>query len=122
LLTYAANPTNILRNPCREMIKSIPSVWDETIVLPPSEIGEVAVFARRKGHTWFLALMNGTAAKNVKIPLSFLGEGEYRALLVRDDRENTAAVTIENTTLKRGDALAIELREGGGFSARFTRK
>jgi alpha-glucosidase len=122
LLTYAAHPTNILRNPCCEMIKSIPSVWDETLVLPPSEIGEVAVFARRKGHTWFLALMNGTAAKNVKIPLSFLGEGEYRALLVRDHRENAAAVTIENTTLKRGDSLAIELRKGGGFSARFTRK
>ena len=46
LLVYAAHPRNILANPSVDMIKSIPSVWDETIVLPPSEIGEIAVFAR----------------------------------------------------------------------------
>src|SRR5262249_47035120 len=55
LLTYAAHPANMLANPCADMIKSIPSFWDETVVLPPSEIGEVAVFARRRGETWFLA-------------------------------------------------------------------
>jgi hypothetical protein len=32
-----------------EPIKSIPSTWDETHVLPFSEIGEVAAFARRHG-------------------------------------------------------------------------
>ena len=47
LLVYAAHPRSILSNPAVDMIKSIPSVWDETIVLPPSEIGEIAVFARR---------------------------------------------------------------------------
>ena len=35
LLTYGAHPTNLLANPAVEMIKSIPPVWDETIVLPP---------------------------------------------------------------------------------------
>src|SRR6185436_10045375 len=59
LLTYAANPYAILTNPCVDMIKSIPAVWDETNVLPGSEIGEVAIFARRTGTTWFLAVMNG---------------------------------------------------------------
>jgi alpha-glucosidase len=49
LLLYAAHPQKTLDNPCAEMIKSIPSVWDETIVLPGSEIGEVAALARRKG-------------------------------------------------------------------------
>jgi alpha-glucosidase len=122
LLTYAAHPANILANPCCEMIKSIPSVWDETIVLPPSEIGEVAVFARRRGNTWFVAAMNGTTARKVRIPLTFLGEGDYRALLVRDDSENAAAVRIENATLKRGDSLVLDLREGGGFVGRFTRE
>src|SRR5205823_10890599 len=59
LLTYGANPAKMLTNACVEMIRSIPSVWDETIVLPPSEIGEIAVFARRQGSIWFLAIMNG---------------------------------------------------------------
>jgi len=31
LMTYAAHPKNILVNPGVEMIKSIPSIWDETI-------------------------------------------------------------------------------------------
>jgi alpha-glucosidase len=44
VLIYAAHPKNILANPAAELIKSIPSVWDETIALPPCEIGEVAAF------------------------------------------------------------------------------
>jgi alpha-glucosidase len=122
LLTYAAHPQKILENPGVEMIESIPSVWDETVVLPISEIGELAAFARRSGDSWFLAILNGPAARNLRIPLSFLGEGEYRALLLRDSPDDTAAVQLEHTTLKRGDRLAIDLREGGGFIARFTAK
>jgi alpha-glucosidase len=121
LLTYAANPANILANPACDVIKSIPATWDETVVLPPSEIGEVAVFARRKGDVWFLAVMNGPAARSVKAPLSFLGDGEYAATLVHDAKDDAAAVTVEKATLKRGDSLSIDLREGGGFLARFTK-
>jgi alpha-glucosidase len=72
LLTYGARPTNILSNPAVDMIKSIPSVWDETIVLPCSAIGEVAAFARRNGTTWFLAVLNGPEKRKVDIPLAFL--------------------------------------------------
>ena len=120
LLTYAAHPKTILEHPGAEMMKSIPSVWDETIVLPVSEIGEVAAYARRSDDKWFLAIMNGLTARKLNIPLSFLDEGEYSALLVRDS-EDAAAVETENTTLRRSDSLAIDLLEGGGFVARFSR-
>ncbi len=66
VITYAANPANILANPCAGMIKSIPSVWDETIVLPPSEIGDLAIYAQRKGTTWFLSVINGIQPKTCK--------------------------------------------------------
>jgi alpha-glucosidase len=111
----------MLENPCAPMIKSIPAVWDETIVLPVSEIGELAAFARRSGETWFLAILNGPAAKTVNIPLSFLGKDDYRAMLIRDNKDNAAAVETENTTLKSRDSLAIEMPAGGGFIARFSR-
>ncbi|HXI62394.1 MAG TPA: glycoside hydrolase family 97 catalytic domain-containing protein, partial [Pyrinomonadaceae bacterium] len=39
LMIYGAHPQHILDNPAAELIKTIPSVWDETIVLPQSEIG-----------------------------------------------------------------------------------
>jgi alpha-glucosidase len=120
LLTYAASPEHILSNPCAEMIESIPAVWDETIVLPPSEIGELAVFARRKGKTWFLAVLNGTKTKHVSIPLSFLGTTAYKATLIRDDKSNSAAVKIEHKTLKQQDKIELDLGEGGGFIGRFS--
>lgn len=121
LLTYAAHPKTILEHPGTEMMESIPSVWDETIVLPVSEIGEVAALARRSDDTWFLAIMNGLTARSLNIPLSFLDEGEHRALLVRDSKDDAAAVEIENTTLRRSNSLAIDMLAGGGFIARFSR-
>ncbi len=121
LLTIVAHPQKILDHPAVDMIKSIPAVWDETIVLPGSEIGELAVFARRTGRTWFLAVMCGPNAQVIRVPLSFLGEGQYNALLVRDNKEDDAAVVLENRTVRRGETLKIEMVNGGGFVGRFTR-
>jgi alpha-glucosidase len=120
LLVFAAHPANILANPTAEMVKSIPSVWDQTMVLPVSQIGDVAAFARRKGDTWFLAVNNGPVAKTVHVDLSFLGQGSYKSMLLRDTGE-AAAVKIEHLTLRQNDALYIDLRSGGGFVGRFTR-
>ena len=121
LLTIAAHPQSILDNPAVEVIKSIPAVWDETIVLPGSSIGELAVFARRTGEVWFLAVMYGAEAKTIRVPLSFLGDGQYNALLVRDNKENAAAVVLKDRTVRRGDTLTTEMISGGGFVGRFTR-
>ena len=121
VLIYGAHPRNILENPAAELIKSIPSVWNETIALPPCEIGELAAFARRRGSTWFLAIMNGPTGKNLSLPLSFLGSGEYQAMLVRDLPNEPAAVKIEKMAAKSRDSLVIELRPGGGFIGRFMR-
>ena len=90
-------------------------------MLPVSEIGEVAAFARRKGDTWFLAIINGPTQKTIHVDLSFLGNGKYQAMVIRDQRDNPAAETIENTTLSRSDSFAIDLRPAGGFIARFSK-
>jgi alpha-glucosidase len=68
------------------------------------------------------AVLNGPSGRTLKIPLSFLGRGKYRALLVRDRKDDSAALQVENATLGLGDSLTIELRAGGGFIARFTRE
>jgi alpha-glucosidase len=120
LLTIAANPQTILSNPAVHMIKSVPPVWDETIVLPDSEIGELAAYARRKGSIWFLAVMDGPQPKTLRVPLSFLGEGEYKAMLVRDNPSDDGAVEMENAIRRRTDSLDISLRGGGGLLARFS--
>jgi alpha-glucosidase len=121
LLTYGAHPKTLMDHPAVEMIKSIPATWDETVVLPPSEIGEVALFARRKGDAWYLAVLNGPAARTVKVPLTFLGNGKYLALEVRDNRTDPAAVYVEKAAANRDGSVTLELPAGGGFVGRYTR-
>jgi hypothetical protein len=55
------------------------------------------------------------------VPLTFLGSAEYRALVVRDERDNSAAVQIETAQMKGDKILTIELT-GGGDSSRGLRK
>ncbi|MGA2267281.1 MAG: glycoside hydrolase family 97 N-terminal domain-containing protein [Bryobacteraceae bacterium] len=119
-LVFAAHPANILANPAVDVIKSIPSTWDETVVLPVSQIGDVAAFARRKGDTWFLAVNNGPVGKTVRVDLTFLKQGSWVSTLVRDQPE-ADSVKIEHLTLRPADSLYISMRSGGGFVGRFTR-
>ncbi len=122
VITYASTPAHILENPCAEMIKSIPSVWDETIVLSPSEIGELAIYAQRKGSVWFLSIVNGLQPRKVKIPVSFLGAGDYNTLVLHDDEDNPASAIVINGSANQNDIINISLGEGGGFMTRFTLK
>jgi alpha-glucosidase len=121
LLTMAANPQAVFDNPAANVIKSIPAVWDETIVLPGSQIGELAIFTRRTGQTWFLAVMCGPQAKTIQAPLSFLGDGQYKASLVSDDKDKADAVVLEDKAVQRFDSLTIEMTNGGGFVGRFSK-
>ena len=139
LLVYAGDPGDMLKHPAVEVIKQIPSVFDQTIVLEPSEIGEVAVFARRTGNKWFLAALNGAAARTITVNLSFLDnkrEDRYMVTLVRDNLPtetvasfNAKRVTfgaskgalVNTLTLNQlaGDKLIVELLPAGGFVAVF---
>lgn len=121
MLTIAAHPKSVLDNPAVDVIKSIKPVWDETIVLPESKIGDLSVFARRSGDMWILAVMSAGPERTIRVPLSFLGDGSYKASLVRDNKENSGAVVLDNQTLQRNDTLTIEMVSGGGFVGRFTK-
>jgi alpha-glucosidase len=122
LLTISAHPQSILDNPAVDVIKSIPPVWDQTIVLPQSRIGELVVVARKTGTTWFLAVMNGGKARALSIPTDFLSPGAYAATFVRDNLTDDAAESIDHAVTRRGESVAVALRDGGGFVARFERK
>lgn len=122
VMILGANPKSILENTAVDMIKSIPSVWDETIALPCSEIGEIVAFARRKGDTWFLTVLNGPTERTLQIPLSFLEKGSwYNALIVCDRLLDPAAVKREKAYTRNTDSLPIKMRAGGGYIARFTK-
>lgn len=87
LMVIAENPEMLLRDPAAkpalDVLKAIPTTWDETRVLPQSRIGELAILARRKGDDWFLAILAGDKpASLAKLDLSFLGNAPYQATMI----------------------------------------
>ncbi|OMP77392.1 glycoside hydrolase family 97 protein [[Flexibacter] sp. ATCC 35208] len=105
-----------LDSPMFDLFQTIPTTWDETRVLPCTQMGEVVAFARRKGDTWWIGIMNGTTEREVKIPLSFLSK-KTKATLVYDTLTNTS-INRETKFLSPKDVLTIRLAPGGGFTAK----
>jgi len=121
LLTYAAHPQALLDNPAVEIIKAIPSTWDQTIVLPISRIGRLAAFARRKGDNWFLGVLNGPKSCTVTVDLGFLEDGPYEATIVSDRLDEPAGLQVTRGQVDKARPLQIHLADGGGYVAMFMR-
>lgn len=105
-----------------EFMRKIPSVWDETRVLPGSEISRLAAFARRNGETWYVAIINGDAGNGKEYPLAltFLGPGNYTATLYQDDPAKADAIQVgPNPPVTAAATIAVKMRPGGGFVAVF---
>jgi len=117
-LCLGADPKTILNNPCKSIIQSIPPTWDETIVLPQSKIGELVLFARRKGTSWFIAAMNGVnETKTIAVDLSFL-KGNYILSSVKDDKEKQANTILGDEKINSKTTLTITLNANGGYMGR----
>lgn len=120
-LCYGVDPEQLLANPACDMVKSIPAVWDETIVLPGSEIGQMALFARRKGDVWFVAgISNSAAGAQAVVDLTFLGDGGYRCDMLSDDPASQQALKQHTSETTQAGELSVGLNVGGGFVARLT--
>lgn len=117
LLVFSEDPQTILSSPFVSLIRNIPATWDETIVLPQSDVGKVASLARRKGTRWMVGVMNGTTAvSSATINLSFLAAGKnYQAKMIRDN-----ATAFETRSVTSASTIQISLAAAGGFVAEFT--
>jgi alpha-glucosidase len=113
-LCYADHPQYYLTNSAVDVLKAIPATWDETIVLPGSEIGKCAAFARRSGKQWFIGVINGGQATPLNIPLDFLGRGKYKMIQLGDAPDRDDAWQREEKIVRRGDSVHLVLRPGGG--------
>jgi len=106
-----------LESPMLDLFQEIPTTWDETKVLSCTEIGEVVAFARCKGETWWIGVMNGAKEREIKIPLDFLTK-ETNATLIYDDKHINTSIERKEQALSPKDTLTIELIPGGGFVGR----
>jgi alpha-glucosidase len=116
------NPTIYMREKeSTDFIAAVPTTFDETVALD-GKVGEYVSIARRKGSTWFAGAMTNWDAREIKVDLSFLGEGKYKAILFEDganaDRDGTD-YTRKVITITSKDHLDIQMASGGGWAARF---
>jgi alpha-glucosidase len=106
-----------------EFIKIVPASWDETRVIA-GDIGQYIVVARRHGQDWYIGAMTNEQPRELRVPLDFLGRGDYRLTLYADGLKSSDVVTIEGTISggKLGDAnsLGLKLASGGGSAIRIT--
>jgi alpha-glucosidase len=108
--------------PSFQFIRDVPASWDETRALQgfPSE---TVTIARRKGRGWYVGSITNWTARDVTLPLTFLGSGTYTAQIYEDapdaDR-NPQHVVITTRAVTSSDTLALRLAAGGGCAIRFT--
>ena len=112
-------PSNYEREKeCTEFISTIPTVWEETIVLD-GKMGDYIITARRKGDTWYIGGLTDWEARDLEVDLSFLGEKTYNGKLFKDG-VNAERIgrdyKTESIQAKKGDKIKIHLASGGGFA------
>lgn len=81
---------------------------------------------RRSGSEWRIAAMNGTAARTVTIPLSFLSEGRHEVTIYEDDPQASTTTHVavrkqivncrstRNRQIHRPSSITLNLQPSGG--------
>ena len=109
-------------NPGVEFLDKVPTVWDETRVLN-GEPAQYISIARQHGDTWYLGSMTNWDARDLELPLNFLGKSEYEAQIFSDGPDADTigtSLSINTRRVKAGDKLNVHLAPGGGVAVIFT--
>ncbi len=100
----------------KQFLKTVPVVWDSTILLQGYP-GKECVIARRANNAWYIGGINGTdQSAKWEIDLSRLGKNDFAASIITD---GATAKEFESstTTIKSGDKMVVEVLPAGGFVA-----
>jgi len=104
-----------------DFLKGLPTVWDETRGLA-GEVGKYVVEVRRKGKNWYLAAISDRNARELPVPLKFLGAGDWKATLwedALDSDQNAEHLVKTQRTVHPSDTLQLKLAPSGGAVAIF---
>jgi alpha-glucosidase len=95
-----------------DFVKAVPTVWDETRFLD-GEIDDFVAVARRKGKDWYIGVMGTEEARQVSLPLAFLGDAKFKAKVYEDGATPT---TLNESTrdVTKADTLTLKLAPSGG--------
>ncbi len=103
-----------------QFIKDVPATWDETRALNGVP-GEYVTIARRSARDWFVGSMCNWTPRDLTVPLTFLPEGRFEAVIYSDGADadrSPKQVRIETRRVKKADILKLHLAPGGGCAIR----
>jgi len=99
-----------------DFIRAAPAVWDETSVVG-GKPGDYISVARRHGREWFVGSITGSRAREVDLPLEFLGRGEFVAEIYSDGSGPSETVR-EEKRVSAGTLLHVKMAASGGQAVR----
>jgi len=95
-----------------DFIKAVPATWEETRALG-GEVGQYVAIARKQRNEWFLGAITNWTARDLDVPLAFLGPGNFTADIYADGQAS------ETRPVTAATALHLKLASGGGVAIRF---
>jgi alpha-glucosidase len=116
LVMVSDYPEAYAGQPGLEFIEKVPVVWDETKVVGGEPAKFVAV-ARRSGDSWYVGAMTNCDARDIEVPLSFLGAGEYEAKIFADGPEaetDGTSLSVSAIRISANKKMTLHLAPGGG--------
>lgn len=104
-----------------DFLKKVPVCWDETRVID-AEIGEYAIFARKKDNVWYIGGQTNENEKSISIKLDFLQNNEYYAEIYYDSDSTDwlnypEKIEIGQYKISSSDSIIITIAKCGGFAA-----
>lgn len=73
--------------------------------------------ARRSGEDWYVGSITNWDQRDIKVPLTFLGDGEYTAEIYADApdaAEEATHTTLTKQAVDRNTVLHVHMVSGGG--------
>ena len=113
------SPSNYRKNvECAEFIASVPTVWEQSVVLD-GKIGQYVITARRSGKTWYVGGMTNWTPRILEVNLSQLGIAAGAEIDIFADGKRASVdgtdYTRQSITLPESGVISVELAPGGGF-------
>ena len=111
------SPSNYLNeDECTQFIASVPTTWDETVVLD-GKVGEYLIIARRKDFRWYVGAITNWEERDFYLDLSVLPNFGAKSGHIFHDGVNANRVGkdyVAEQIQVMGNKIKLHLAKGGG--------
>ena len=119
---------NYEHQPAFKFIEEVPTNWERTLV-PHAAMGKYVTYVRQERGTdnWYIGSVTDSQARDLDLPLDFLADGNYMAIIYEDGpdadyRNNPYPMTIRRMEVNKASVLHLHLAPGGGAAIQLLRQ